>query len=945
MSEIKNPSPQRAGAFASLGELRAAHNELLKRSKDDGESDTVLDAAQALIARGVGTGAVIDTEEDRWAAQSLLDYWSTLLFRNKRPAPDATLLDFDAAALVQRAEAAYANLSDSERAVADRWLEMLARPAPANTIALPLLAGNEVHQPTAFAVLGRLVQAGIVQEVVNSGHPGAPQFQLANEALARHWPKLSDSLEDQRAAQRRRRRLTTAAETWAKSGEDATMLWRGTLLAEAEQYADLNKVEKKFVDASRRADEDEQARKLRIATERLILERSARRRTTVLAVLLAIATVTAITAGIIAWRLARESADSALSRQLAAQSTALKKARPQTALLLSLEANRASDTPEAQSNAWELMQANAGAEQLIGFAEPAADSVWDVAYAPDGKAFYTASEDGTVQKWDAATRQRMGKPFSADSESSDGPAGLYSLALSKDGARMAIGDGRGQISVWDITAWPPAHVATVTSSLGEGSRRAVYALAFNPQGDVLASGTSISNSGVIDLWRMADIAAGKPLTSMPAHKNWVWDVAFNADGTRLASAGRDGVVNLWDTSALDATKPITRLAAARVNNATSVTFTPDGNWLISGHVNGAIILRNLAITRSLTIGGAHDATVWGLVVSRDGQRLYSSSRDRSIRVWDIGDPFNTKLLAVLNGHPATLLRIALSKDEKNVLAGDNDGNIAVWNVAALPAQTLPARDIAQLSFSAGDAVLSAESTNGTRFDWNIARGDLSATPISASLPAITLPVVADGQLGATSDCLATNALDASCRSSAITLTQAGAATALTPTINGGVSIITFTPDLKRLVVGTTNGEVLLWDVATKQRAGPPLVKHDTAVRALAFNRAGTLMASGSAGNSIVIWDLLQMDRLGEAFSNPALSANGNQLGTSSLAFSADGKRLASAGADGVVRLWNTDIATWPDRACKLVTRNLNERDEWRRFLPDRPYHATCPNLP
>lgn len=212
MSETNMPSPQPAGAFASLGELRAAHNDLLKRSKDAGETDAVLDAAQTLIARGMETGVVIDTEEDRWAAQSLLDYWSTLLFRNKRPAPDATLADFDAAALAQNADAVYASLSEGEKPLADRWLERLAKPAPAGAIALPLLTGHEVSQPNAATVLRKLMQAGIVQEVANPEQPDAPRFQLANEALARHWPRLSESLEDQRAAQRRRRRLTTAAE-------------------------------------------------------------------------------------------------------------------------------------------------------------------------------------------------------------------------------------------------------------------------------------------------------------------------------------------------------------------------------------------------------------------------------------------------------------------------------------------------------------------------------------------------------------------------------------------------------------------------------------------------------------------------------------------------------------------------------------------------------------
>ena len=95
---------------------------------------------------------------------------------------------------------------------------------------------------------------------------------------------------------------------------------------------------------------------------------------------------------------------------------------------------------------------------------------------------------------------------------------------------------------------------------------------------------------------------------------------------------------------------------------------------------------------------------------------------------------------------------------------------------------------------------------------------------------------------------------------------------------------------------------------------------------------------GKRGNflpTVLIWDFI-----GTRPEPIGLPLKGHTKTVTALAFSENGQLLASGSEDHTVRLWELSVASWEQRVCQIVKRNLTEK-EWDDYVGAEPYHKTC----
>ncbi|WP_347404997.1 AAA-like domain-containing protein [Nodosilinea sp. LEGE 06152] len=182
--------------------------------------------------------------------------------------------------------------------------------------------------------------------------------------------------------------------------------------------------------------------------------------------------------------------------------------------------------------------------QWVGAAAP----IWDVAYSPDGAQFATASNDGKLRLW-----SREGDLLHTLEHGS----AVWRVAYSPDSRWIATGSGDNTARLWRPDG-------TLVATL-RGHQAAVWGVAFSPDGSLLAT-ASIDET--VKLWSLnclsgqlcprGGLTQPTPalINTLKQHNSGVRSVAFNREGTVLASVGDDETVVFWKTEPILSLDPL-----------------------------------------------------------------------------------------------------------------------------------------------------------------------------------------------------------------------------------------------------------------------------------------------------------------------------------------------------------------------------------------------------
>lgn len=556
-------------------------------------------------------------------------------------------------------------------------------------------------------------------------------------------------------------------------------------------------------------------------------------------------------------------------------------------------------------------------------------------FSPDGGSIATANTDNVVRIWDTATGALI-RPLQRARHSTQ------TICFSPKGDLLAYAIGDSTVGV--VNPVTGEEIRQLPSQLGFTG---IHGLDFSPDGHYLAIGSGLpAGPSVISLW---DVGTWKIVSEWEGHEMELQKLKFSPDSTKLASAGGDRKILIW---AVPRPNGPTAVLEGHDGIAKSLAWSPDGHRLISGGSDRTVRIWDLENRGNDVPLRSHTDTVVSVVVDPTTGVIASAGLDRNVSLWDAayiargGVVYRDE-----SPNPFRSLFESLSPAIKGVIALDVTFALAMGTDGAI--------------------VTSGLSLPGTVKVW---RRDSVAEPRKLTLPgpvevALCLDVAPSGdQVVVGSVTPAAVGLDFGLGSPRLHVWDLASGKRIKSWVadSRGVAACRYFLDGKRIASIGLSGELKVWDAAT----GKPEVTFESradTLPCLAVSPDGALLASGGLETSVRVWnartgellqslpDLGQVTGLEFAPKDRLLAIatcrNLNSYGmmfdgevtlfdlakrsmervlprhavlVRGMAFSPDGRRLATASLDGIVKIWDTasgrELASYPGQ--KRITLAL-----------------------
>ncbi|HEV2829992.1 MAG TPA: caspase family protein [Pyrinomonadaceae bacterium] len=578
----------------------------------------------------------------------------------------------------------------------------------------------------------------------------------------------------------------------------------------------------------------------------------------------------------------------------------------------------------------------------------------------------TQGED-QVKFWDLATGRETRAVKLSDREIEN-----VTLEFAADGHLLVAGTVDKRVKLWDVT--------TNAKERDLGSTGQDFSLLkFSRDTHLLA----MSEGYAIKLW---DVATGRELPALKAPNSGLFSTqarvftAFSEDGKKFATGGFDTPTILWAT---ETAKQLVKLTG-RTNMAYKVAFSADGNQLYSG----GRTRWDLRTGRGLRISAAPGDNQLGFP-SPDG-RLLATFAPNNNTVTILETPTGRKVQTLTPTGETVVQRAGFSPDGSMLVVTYGPGEtqtkhtqassqlattqnqIKIWEVkSGRELRTLSSgAGATEVGFGPDGRVLVTLGVMGEISLWDTASGsklgDFTSSPMAGLMQMMNgiggmspdqLRKMKPGKPGSMPQMP-----DMTAMSDMIT-NMMGSMSA--GTMGRSVTSMSFSPDGRILAIGGVEsksnldlaammnpaaqkqkknskppdadeimksmkieavGQVTLWDVASGQQIGA-FKGHGKGVTHVAFSRDGRLLASSSSDNTIRIWDVAGRREL--------RTLAGHTANIDSIDFSPDSRLLASAGDDGATFLWDANTG---EHLLTLIS--LDDGSEWMVVTPQGLFDGT-----
>jgi WD40 repeat protein/serine/threonine protein kinase len=523
--------------------------------------------------------------------------------------------------------------------------------------------------------------------------------------------------------------------------------------------------------------------------------------------------------------------------------------------------------------------------------------VWQAVFSADEQSIITASHDGTAAIWPVAGELPREVPLFTGH---GGP--VFCVAASPSGDLVATGGYDKRILLWDPAALKPFDFDSFLEGKPAqlpphrqlvGHTGPVRCLRFSQDGRLLVSGGEDNN---VIVW---DVATGRLLKTLRGHSGLIRSCDLTADGQTVLTGSYDSTAKVWSIAGYQEVRSLLdQLQTGHRDEVLSVGFSAAGDRLVTTSRDRSARVLDLAHGSVLaTLREGHEFLASSVTFFPEGTRLLTSGVDDSVRAWDVAT--GTQLFELHGTGRGAVL--ALSRDGRTIATGGEGDTARLWSAedgTLLHTLEGHAGEITAAAFSPDGALLLTGDVGGRAWLWDVAGGSLLARLDAHTRRVVAVGFAADGAqvLTASSDYTVAR-WDVARRATlpALVLKHPKAVTAMAVSSDGRWAVTACDDDVERV-----------WDLTTATEVGT--LNEPGQVEALAISADGRLALTACYQQRTVrIWDLATRRELPPL---PGRSAGAALLAfeegggiVESAAFSPDAARVVTVGGTGA-RLWN-----------------------------------------